>query len=349
MTTPMREIVALADLPVDVVGDFFAVLTLKEAGTTREAKPFFNLRFEAKGRSLAFAVWNDMGWFGLCRDSWRVGQWFKIRGLWRDHARYGPKLEASLIRLANDDDRDDGFDPAALSGLPQIDPDQLFVSIIDLAESIVHPGLKSLTLALLCDHEALLKKLPASKGRFHVHPGGWVQHTLGVAHTVSVLVLDYIERNPSAAMRLDRDLAVSAALLHEIGRVREWVEPEEMALVPPEISVEGQLVGPHLLARDMVRDKAVSIPELDATRRLALEHLLLSFLERPEWGSPRLPAMPEALILHHADDMDAKLEMYLRHMDESTGTGPFTQADPVLKRVLWSNRNFPPVPEPKAT
>jgi hypothetical protein len=57
--------VALADLPVDVVADFFAVLTLKEAGTTREAKPFFNLRFEAKGRSLAFAVWNDMGWFGL--------------------------------------------------------------------------------------------------------------------------------------------------------------------------------------------------------------------------------------------------------------------------------------------
>lgn len=349
MTAPLREIVALADLPVDVVGDFFAVLTLKEAGTTREAKPFFNLRFEAKGRSLAFAVWNDTGWFGLCRDSWRVGQWFKIRGLWREHARYGPKLEASLIRLANDDDRDDGFDPALLSGQPQIDTEQMFASITDMAESIGHPGLKILTLGLLRDHETLLKRIPASRARFHVHPGGWMQHTLGVAHTVNLLVKDYIERNPDAASRLDRDLAVSGALLHEIGRVREWLEAEELAGVPPEISIEGQLIGSHLLARDMVRDKAVSIPELDATRRLALEHLLLSFLERPEWGSPRLPAMPEALILHHADDMDAKMEMYLRHMSESTGTGPFTQPDPVLKRVLWSNRNFPPVPEPEPT
>lgn len=349
MTTPMREMVALADLPPNEVGDFFARLTLKEAGTTRENKPFFNLRFEAKGRALAFAVWNDMGWFGPCRDLWRVGNWFKIRGLWREHARYGAKLEASLIRLASDEDRDDGFDPARLSGQSQIDSEAIFLHIMALAESIAHAGLKTLALSLLREHEVLLKKLPASRGRFHVYPGGWLQHTLGVAQTVDLLVADYIRRNPDAASRLDRDLAVCGALLHEIGRVREWQVPEELEVGPPEISLEGQLVGAPLLARDMVRDKAVSIPELDVTRRLALEHLLLSYLERPEWGSPRLPAMAEALILHHADDMDAKMEMYMRHMNESCGAGPFTQPDPVLKRVLWRNRNFPTVPEPEPT
>lgn len=338
-----REITELGTLPPGQLGDFFALLAHKEAGTTREGKAFFNLRFESKGRAVALAVWHDTPWHATCRDSWQPGQWFKVRGLWREHPRYGPKLEATLIRPVTDNDRDDGFDPQALSGKPHVDAEAVFAELLDLGETIKHPGLKTLVKGLLTEHGESLKQLPASRGRFHVHPGGWLQHTLGVARKTDLLVGEIHRSHPAAVERVDRDLALAGALLHEIGRIREWRPVEQASPAPPEPSDEGQLIGPNLLARDMVREKAASIGTIDATRLLALEHLLLSFLERPEWGSPRLPAIPEALVVHHADDLDAKMEMYLRHMSESPGQGPFTQPDPVLKRVLWRDRAFPAV------
>jgi 3'-5' exoribonuclease len=66
--------------------------------------------------------------------------------------------------------------------------------------------------------------------------------------------------------------------------------------------------------------------------------LVLSHLTLPEWGSPRLPMIPEALILHHADDLDAKLEMYFRHLEKDTSPGAFTERDPVLGKQLLKAR-----------
>jgi 3'-5' exoribonuclease len=66
--------------------------------------------------------------------------------------------------------------------------------------------------------------------------------------------------------------------------------------------------------------------------------LLLSYLAIPEWGSARLPCVPECLILHHADDLDAKMEMYLRCLTRDTSPGPFTDPDPVLGKSLLKER-----------
>jgi 3'-5' exoribonuclease len=70
-----------------------------------------------------------------------------------------------------------------------------------------------------------------------------------------------------------------------------------------------------------------------------LEHLIVSHLNLPEWGSPRLPLIPESLILHHADDLDAKLEMYARCLSRDQETGAFTARDPVLNRQLFKGRS----------
>ena len=69
-----------------------------------------------------------------------------------------------------------------------------------------------------------------------------------------------------------------------------------------------------------------------------LEHMLLTYLSVPEWGSPRLPLIPEVLILHHADDLDAKLEMYVRCLTNDRAAGAFTEADAVLRKPLWKGR-----------
>jgi 3'-5' exoribonuclease len=69
-----------------------------------------------------------------------------------------------------------------------------------------------------------------------------------------------------------------------------------------------------------------------------LEHIIVSHLNLPEWGSPRLPLIPECLIIHHADDLDAKLEMYVRCLMHDQAAGAFTDRDPVLKRELYKGR-----------
>ena len=69
-----------------------------------------------------------------------------------------------------------------------------------------------------------------------------------------------------------------------------------------------------------------------------LLHMVVSHLRLPEWGSPRLPLIPEVLIVHHADDLDAKFEMYARCLTRDAADGPFTDRDPVLGRPLLKGR-----------
>ena len=69
-----------------------------------------------------------------------------------------------------------------------------------------------------------------------------------------------------------------------------------------------------------------------------LEHIIYTQLTRPEWGSPKLPCIPEVLIVHHADDLDAKVEMYARCLIKDDSDGPFTHRDHVLNRPLLKAR-----------
>src|SRR5204862_6703593 len=103
-------------------------------------------------------------------------------------------------------------------------------------------------------------------------------------------------------------------------------------------TVPGRLLGHLLLGRDLVRDTARELGDVHPELVQLLEHLIVSHLTLPEWGSLRLPLIPECLILHHADDLDAKLEMYVRCLTHDNEPGPFTARDPVLGKQLLKRR-----------
>lgn len=317
--------------------DFFALLSEKQKGTTRDGKPYFACKFRDLRRTVSVMVWQDSKEFAAA-EGWQPGGFFKLRGTFAEHDKYGPQVELVQIREVKESDRADGFREADFYDRSRFDSDEMFAELRSLAErEIKDAPLGRLAVGLLDTHAKPLKQLPASDRRFYPFPGGWLEHVLNVTKNCVWLADRYVAHYPDLTPPLNRDLVIAGAILHDIGRVAELAVPEVPGQ-PAEPTVGGRLFGHILLGRDLIREAAAKVPELNPELLTLLEHVIVSHLSLPEWGSPRLPAIPEVLILHHADDLDAKMEMYARCLTRDTSAGPFTDPDPMLKKPLLKKR-----------
>jgi 3'-5' exoribonuclease len=236
----------------------------------------------------------------------------------------------------NDADQADGFDPLHFVDHSRFDPEAMFVELCTLAEeNIADEPLRLLVRTILDRSATPLKQAPATTGRFFPFAGGLLEHTLSVTHSCLFLADKYAEHYPDLRPPLNRDLVVAGAILHDIGRTLELSD----GVLNVQPTVPGRLLGHLFLGRDLVRDTAREIEKLNPELLQLLEHILITHLALPEWGSPRLPLIPECLILHHADDLDAKLEMYARCLTKDKEKGPFTARDPSLGRQLYKGRS----------
>ena len=334
MPRPKPTLAPLSELTPGQFADCFALLAERSKGVTRDGKPFYTCRFRDARRSAAVMVWADGPHFDDCEKHWQVGQCYKLRAVYDEHEKYGPQLDLHQIRPVTDADRADGFDPLDFVERSRRDPAAMFAELRGLAErEIADEPLRRLVLLLLDRHAERLRWLPGSQRHYHPFAGGWLEHTLAVTHSCLHLADKYRSLYPELTPPLNRDLLTAGAILHDVGRAAEFDDP--LALQP---TVPGRLLGHLFLGRDLVRDAARDVPELNPELLQLLEHLIVSHLNLPEWGSPRLPLIPESLILHHADDLDAKLEMYVRCLTRDAAAGPFTDRDPVLGRQLYKGR-----------
>jgi 3'-5' exoribonuclease len=316
--------------------DFFALLAERSKGATREGKPYYTCRFRDRRRTVTVMVWADGPWFEVCERDWREGQFYKVRGLYGEHEKYGGQVEVEMLRPVTDADRADGFNPADFVEHSRHDPEAMFAELKGLVEAhIADLPLRKLVLTLLERHAGPLKRLPASPGKFYPFAGGLLEHTLSVSRSCVWLAERYAAVHPELKPPLNRDLVVAAAVLHDLGRVAEFSDDA----AAPQPTVPGRLLGHLLLGRDLVRDAAREQGDVNTELVQLLEHLVLTHLTLPEWGSPRLPLVPECLILHHADDLDAKLEMYARCLSRDQEPGPFTARDPALGKQLYKGRS----------
>lgn len=336
MTQPRPPTVRLHELTSGQFADCFALLHERTKAATREGKAYYTCRFRDARRTVTVMVWADGKWFDSCERGWTVGEFFKLRGVYVEHERYGPQMELQQIRPVTDDDRAEGFDPADFIEASRYDRPAMFAELLALARThITDKPLQRLVHTILERHAERVQRLPATLGKFHPFAGGLLEHTLSVTRNCLTLVERYAAHYTELKPALNRDLVVAGAILHDIGRVVEFGDN----LVVSEPTVEGRLFGHLLLGRDLVRDTARELGDVDPELLRLLEHLIVSHLTLPEWGSPRLPLIPECLILHHADDLDAKLEMYARCLSRDTAEGKFTARDPVLNRQLYKGRS----------
>jgi 3'-5' exoribonuclease len=323
-------IVPLCELVDGQEADVFVLLSAKEQLKTRDGRPYFRVTFRDARREVSFPIWEDGTWAKACRDDWQPGEFYKIRCLFRA-TEYGPQLDIKKIRPIEPQDRSDGFSELMCQPASRYDPVEVFNELVAIAqEHIADEPLRRLVVGILADNREALLTLPAATHNHHAFVGGWLEHVRSVVQTVIYLVAKYQKYYDDLRPPLSKDVAIAGAILHDIGKLRELqLQPQGAAF-----SVTGELIGHVLQGRDSVREAAARTP-LNAETQLRLEHLIVAHQRLPEWGSPKPPMTPEALIVHYADDLDAKLHMFYTVLRDEQGDGPLTSGKNALRQKIY--------------
>ena len=330
MSLRALSIVPLCELENGQEADMFVLMTSKEELTTRDGKPYFKVGFRDRGREVSFPVWVDSPHAPDCRDNWSPGGYYKLRAVYRE-TNFGPQLDIRKIRPVIDADCDDGFDPYMFLPRSRFDPRTMFDELLAIARvRIGDEKLRELTLHLLESNKERLLTLPAATRNHHAYVGGYVEHVLSVTRTCVYLADKYDDYYPDLNPPLNKDLVVAGGILHDIGKLREYEQRPEGACY----SASGELIGHILQGRDIVREAAQG-RGIDDDLLLRLEHIIVSHQRLPEWGSPKPPMTPEALLVHYADDVDAKYQMMYAALRDDTNAGPLTSNKNMLYQRVY--------------
>ena len=183
--------------------------------------------------------------------------------------------------------------------------DEMWQQFTAYIESVKNPYMSALLKKIFIEDEEFagkFKKSSAAKSVHHAFIGGLLEHTLSVTDNCNYMAGHYPV--------LNRDLLVTAALLHDIGKTKEFsLFPEN------DYTDDGNLLGHIVLGAQMIEKAAGSIPEFPPVLKSEIEHCILSHHGKLEYGSPKVPSLVEAVALNYADDMDAKLEIFTEIAD----------------------------------
>jgi 3'-5' exoribonuclease len=301
--------------------DLFLLLTAKEELKTKTGKPYHKVSFRGGNREVSFPIWDDTPWSAECRAQWTPGTFYKVRATYRE-TNFGPQLDINKIREVVEADANDGFDPNACQPRTRFDPQEMYDELLAIVrEKIERADLRKLAESIITEYRKEILVFPAARHNHHAFVGGLLEHTLSVAKTAVFLAEKYADYYPEMQPPLDIGMVVAGAVLHDIGKLREYdPKPEGAAF-----SADGAMIGHMLLGRDIVREAAAKMKTpLDAETLLRLEHAVIAHQRLPEWGSPKPPMTPEALLIHYADDIDAKFHIMMSVLRDDANPGPVT-------------------------
>jgi 3'-5' exoribonuclease len=274
-------------------------------------------------------MWDDY------EDSFRQcaeGGYVKAQG---QISRYQGKFQITLQKLRPAAENE--VDPTDFLPATTKDVEALWAALRSYVESFQDADLKRLLNAFLDDPEiaAAYRSAPAAKMLHHAWLGGLLEHVVALLDVCNATAPFYPEVN--------RDLLLSGAILHDIGKTRELSWNATFSY-----TIEGQLVGHISIAMGMLREKinavaAAGRPFPDKLRIL-LEHLILSHHGKYEFGSPKLPMTPEAVLLNVLDDLEAKMQNmraeFARDLSNGRSGRELTDWVRALERPLLNTRRF---------
>ncbi len=292
---------------------FFLVLS-RQLRTTQTNKPYLHLNFCDKTGQVEARAWEPAD-PRIARDFDR-GDVVKVRGC---ISRFNDRLQMKVeqLRLAAPGE----IDKTDLMPATTHDVQDLWRQLQGFVESFTDPHLKLLLNTVLADPHisGAFREAPAAKQLHHAWLGGLLEHV------VSLLTL--ADRVAPHYPILYRDLLLTGVILHDIGKLRElsWD-------VGFEYTIEGTLLGHIQIGTALAERTMDSLPGFPPRLKMLVLHLILSHHGKLEFGSPKLPMIPEALVLNFIDDLDAKMQAMQSEFDKCAREG---RADELTGRV-WA-------------
>lgn len=263
---------------------------VKQSALTKAGKPYDNVILQDKTGTLDAKIW-DPGSIGI--DEFDALDYVAVTG---DITSFQGNLQLSIKRARKVQEGE--YDPKDYLPVSDKNVDDMYIELCGLIKTVSNPYLSKLLKSFFLEDAAFEKRFKfhsAAKSVHHGFVGGLLEHTLSVAKNC-----DYFAK---AYPILNRDLLLSAAIFHDIGKL------EELSVFPEnDYTDEGQLLGHIMIGAEMVGERMRTIEGFPRRLGNELKHCILAHHGELEFGSPKKPALAEALALSFADNMDAKME-----------------------------------------
>ena len=304
-----------------VITSTFVVVS-KQVKPKKTGEPYLALTLGDRSGQLEAKMWDNVE---EVLDAFERDDFLKVKGLIN---KYKNRFQLTVHKLRKLGDSEIDY----CDYLPKTtrNIDELWQSLGEYVASFENPHLKSLIQAFMSDREIAqaYRNAPAAKTLHHAYIGGLLDHVVSLLRSCDLVCRNYPQVN--------RDLVLAGAFLHDIGKIHELTYNRSFSY-----TTRGQLLGHMIIELEMLQAKLMFLPDFPPELKTLLEHLIISHHGEYEFGSPKLPMFPEALLLHYMDDLDSKMEsMRVLFEREGDQDNPWTSYSPSLGRPLLNTAKF---------
>ena len=287
----------------------------KESRESKAGKSFLSLKLQDKTGIVDAKIWD------MTKDihPFDEGEIVKIDGI---VSVYQNELQVKIVKIRRS--REGEYEQAEYIPTTKKNIDEMFEKIKNLILSVENIFLKTLLENIFLKNETHLKLFKSHSAAMYMHHsymGGLLEHTLSVAEICGFLGERY--------RYVDKELLLAGALLHDIGKIYE-LSPSPQN----EYTDDGQMLGHIIIGLELIGDEIKKIENFPHELASLLKHCIISHHGEFEFGSPKLPSIPEAMLLHFADNIDAKLTTFAEIYERDANPGLWTTYQKALGRYI---------------
>ena len=304
-----------------IITSSFVVIS-KQVKPKKSGEPYLALTLGDRTGQIEAKMWDNVE---DAMGAFEQEDFLKIKGLLN---KYKNRFQITIHKLRRLSEAEVDYSDY----LPKTTKDigELWRTLASFVGTFQNPHLKALVEAFMADPEIAeaYRNAPAAKSLHHAYIGGLLDHVVSLFRSCDLMCRNYPQVN--------RDLLLTGAFLHDIGKIHELTYSRSFSY-----TTKGQLLGHMIIELEMLQAKLAQMPDFPEELKTLVEHLIISHHGHYEFGSPKLPMFPEALMLHYLDDLDSKMESMRAHFERESGTeGAWAGYNPSLARPLLNTAKF---------
>lgn len=305
----------VADLAPDTAVTAAFLVLRKEVRQKKDGDPYLSLTLGDRTGQIEANMWDQVA--GV-QHSFAGDDFIKVKA---QVALYRDKLQLKIERLRRLEESDvvlGDYLPVTAG-----DVDAMWRELEQRIAAIANPHLRALLEAVFGDPAiaARFRRAPAAKTLHHAWIGGLLEHVMSLCRLAGLVMQNYAF--------VDADLLYTGILLHDLGKIEELDYERGFRY-----TTRGQLLGHMVLVLRILHDKLAALPDFPPALAALVEHLIISHHGHYEFGSPKLPMFPEAMLLHQLDDMDSKMQAMHTQLLQDPVAGDWTGYNRSLDRPL---------------